>query len=127
MNDRTLVIVMTNGIGAHLTSDEKRAHLSRVTKPTRAAIESAWHGEYRWYFVERDQAMTTAELAKHFTSLLKKNDHEGAAKYNANNIVSYEAMDGPMALCSGKDAVQRRAFGGAKITRSTVALWRDLT
>jgi hypothetical protein len=27
MTDRTLVIVMTNGIGANLTNDEKRAHL----------------------------------------------------------------------------------------------------
>jgi hypothetical protein len=27
MNDRTLVIVMTKGIGANLTNDEKRAHL----------------------------------------------------------------------------------------------------
>jgi len=27
MNDRTLVMVMTNGIGAHLTNDEKKAHL----------------------------------------------------------------------------------------------------
>jgi len=27
MNDQTLVIVMTKGIGAHLTNDEKRAHL----------------------------------------------------------------------------------------------------
>ena len=26
MNDRSLVMVMTNGIGAHLTTDEKRAH-----------------------------------------------------------------------------------------------------
>jgi hypothetical protein len=28
MNDRTLVMVMVNGIGAHLTNDEKRAHLT---------------------------------------------------------------------------------------------------
>ena len=28
MNDRTLVMVMVNGIGAHLTNDEKRAHLA---------------------------------------------------------------------------------------------------
>jgi hypothetical protein len=28
MNDRTLVMVMVNGIGANLTNDEKRAHLS---------------------------------------------------------------------------------------------------
>ena len=27
MNDRTLVVVMTQGIGANLTNDEKRAHL----------------------------------------------------------------------------------------------------
>ena len=27
MNDRSLVMAMTKGIGAHLTNDEKRAHL----------------------------------------------------------------------------------------------------
>ena len=27
MNDRTFIMVMVNGIGAHLTNDEKRAHL----------------------------------------------------------------------------------------------------
>jgi hypothetical protein len=27
MTDRTLVLVMVSGIGAHLTNDEKRAHL----------------------------------------------------------------------------------------------------
>jgi hypothetical protein len=27
MNDRSLVMVMTQGIAAHLTNDEKRAHL----------------------------------------------------------------------------------------------------
>jgi hypothetical protein len=27
MNDRTLVMVMVKGIGAHLTNDEKRTHL----------------------------------------------------------------------------------------------------
>ena len=53
--------------------------------------------------------MTTAELAKDFTDRLKKNDDEGAAeKYNADNIVSYEAMDGPMAVCEGKEAVKQK-------------------
>jgi hypothetical protein len=28
MNDRSLVMAMVNGIGAHLTNDEKRAHLT---------------------------------------------------------------------------------------------------
>jgi hypothetical protein len=32
MNDRTLVLVMTNGIGAHLTNDEKRAHLTDLRR-----------------------------------------------------------------------------------------------
>ncbi|WP_245434900.1 hypothetical protein [Mesorhizobium sp. WSM3879] len=40
--------------------------------------------------------MTTADVAKHFTELLKQGDNRGAAaKYNADNIVSYEAMEGP--------------------------------
>jgi ketosteroid isomerase-like protein len=53
--------------------------------------------------------MTTAELAKDFTDLLKQNDHEGAGeKYNADDIVSYEAMEGPMAVCNGKEAVKQK-------------------
>jgi hypothetical protein len=32
MDDRTLVIVMVNGIGAHLTNDEKRAHLTDLKR-----------------------------------------------------------------------------------------------
>jgi hypothetical protein len=32
MNDRTLVMVMTNGIGANLTNDEKRAHLADLRR-----------------------------------------------------------------------------------------------
>jgi hypothetical protein len=32
MNDRTLVMVMVNGIGAHLTNDEKRAHLKDIRR-----------------------------------------------------------------------------------------------
>ena len=32
MNDRSLVLVMTQGIGAHLTNDEKRAHLTDLRR-----------------------------------------------------------------------------------------------
>ena len=32
MNDRTLVIVMTQGIGANLSNDEKRAHLADLKR-----------------------------------------------------------------------------------------------
>jgi hypothetical protein len=32
MNDRGLVMVMTNGIGAHLTNDQKRAHLTDLKR-----------------------------------------------------------------------------------------------
>jgi hypothetical protein len=32
MNDRSLVLVMTQGIGAHLTNDEKRAHLNDLKR-----------------------------------------------------------------------------------------------
>ena len=32
MTDRTLIMVMVNGIGAHLTNDEKRAHLTDLKR-----------------------------------------------------------------------------------------------
>ena len=32
MNDRTLVMVMVNGIGANLTNDEKRVHLADLRR-----------------------------------------------------------------------------------------------
>ena len=32
MNDRSLVMAMLNGIGAHLTNDEKRAHLTDLRR-----------------------------------------------------------------------------------------------
>jgi hypothetical protein len=32
MNDRTLVMVMVNGIGANLTNDEKKAHLADLRR-----------------------------------------------------------------------------------------------
>ena len=53
--------------------------------------------------------MTTLELARDFTSILKRHDHDGAAaKYNADDIVSYEAMEGPMAVCRGKANVKAK-------------------
>ena len=32
MNDRTLVMVMVNGIGKHVTNEEKRAHLKDLRR-----------------------------------------------------------------------------------------------
>jgi hypothetical protein len=52
--------------------------------------------------------MTTAEIAKDFTELLKQGKDDAAAKYNADDIVSYEAMEGPMAVCHGKEAVKQK-------------------
>ncbi len=54
--------------------------------------------------------MTTRELAADFVALLKQGrDHDAAAKYNAADIVSYEAMDGPMAEMRGSEALQQKA------------------
>lgn len=53
--------------------------------------------------------MTTQELAKDFVALLKQGKHDEAANaYNADTVVSYENMDGPMAVCRGKDAVKQK-------------------
>jgi hypothetical protein len=40
MPDSTLVMVMTKGIGANLTNDEKRAHLIDKRTPNRAGMRS---------------------------------------------------------------------------------------
>jgi ketosteroid isomerase-like protein len=54
--------------------------------------------------------VTTNELAKAFTEMLKAGDHEAAAaKYNAPDIVSIEAMDGPMARVQGTAAVKAKS------------------
>lgn len=54
--------------------------------------------------------MNIAELARDFTDILKRGgDHDAARKYNADDIVSYEAEAGPMSVCRGKDAVKQKS------------------
>jgi ketosteroid isomerase-like protein len=54
--------------------------------------------------------MTTRETADAFTAMLKAGDHEGAANhFNAANIVSIEAMEGPMARVEGAAAVKGKS------------------
>ncbi len=54
--------------------------------------------------------MTPKETAEAFTAMLKSGDHEAAAaKFNADDIVSLEAMEGPMAVCKGRDAVKAKS------------------
>ena len=54
--------------------------------------------------------MTSKEVAETFTALLKAGHHEEAAtQFNADPIISYEAMEGPMAMCSGRDAVKAKS------------------
>lgn len=54
--------------------------------------------------------MTTADLAKAFTTMLRAGEHkEAAARFNAPDIVSREAMDGPMSVCTGTAAVKAKS------------------
>ena len=67
MNDRTLVLVMTNGIGAHLTNDEKRAPLTdlrrrhlidrvcvqEILPPEKCYVEVSVNGRNGWIDDER--------------------------------------------------------------------------
>jgi hypothetical protein len=41
MSDRTIVMVMVNGIGAHLTNGEKTAHLSDLRRERASLTKSA--------------------------------------------------------------------------------------
>lgn len=53
--------------------------------------------------------MTTDQIAKDFVALLKEGKHhEAANRFNADDIVSYENMSGPMAVCRGKEAVRQK-------------------
>jgi hypothetical protein len=42
-------------------------------------------------------------------------------KYNADDIVSYEAMEGPMAICRGKESCQAE---GPVVAREPRSPWR---
>jgi SnoaL-like domain len=54
--------------------------------------------------------MTPAEIAKEFTALLKAGKQDDAArKFNSPDIVSLEAMDGPMARVQGTAAVKAKS------------------
>ncbi|RDJ27346.1 nuclear transport factor 2 family protein [Bosea caraganae] len=54
--------------------------------------------------------MKTQDIARDFVALLKEGRHdEAAAAHNAENIASYENMDGPMAVCHGKEAVKKKS------------------
>ena len=53
--------------------------------------------------------MTIADIAKDFTEMLQQGDHLGAGeKYNADDVVSLEAMEGPMAIARGKEALKQK-------------------
>jgi ketosteroid isomerase-like protein len=54
--------------------------------------------------------MTNAEAIKAFTDMLKAGKHEeAAASFNSPNIVSLEAMDGPMARIEGTAALKAKS------------------
>jgi ketosteroid isomerase-like protein len=53
--------------------------------------------------------MNTSDTATAFTDMLKAGDHIGAAeKFNSPDIVSIEAMEGPMARIQGTAAVKAK-------------------
>ena len=53
--------------------------------------------------------MTTREIADDVVAMAKAGDFDGiGAKYWADDVVSIEAMDGPMAQLAGKAAVEAK-------------------
>ena len=54
--------------------------------------------------------MNTKETAIAFAAMLKDGKHiEAAAQFNAPDIASFEAMEGPMAACHGAEAVKAKS------------------
>lgn len=58
---------------------------------------------------KRNTAMNTRELATAFTDMLKAGNLEDAVQFNSPDIVSIEAMEGPMAEVRGTDAVKAKS------------------
>ena len=53
--------------------------------------------------------MNDEKMIQDFAAMLKGGEHrEAGAKYNADDIVSKEAMDGPMAVVTGKANVEKK-------------------
>ncbi len=67
--------------------------------------------------------MSNSEAIKAFTDLLKAGDHQEAARrFNAPDIVSIEAMEGPMARVEGADAVKAKSdwwYGAHEVHSAT--------
>jgi len=54
--------------------------------------------------------MTNADAIAAFAEMLKRGEHkEAAERFNGADIVSIEAMDGPMARVEGRDAVKAKS------------------
>jgi hypothetical protein len=69
--------------------------------------------------------MTNADAIKAFADLLKAGQHQEAAeRFNAPDIVSLEAMDGPMARVEGAAAVKAKGewwYGAHEIHSASAA------
>jgi ketosteroid isomerase-like protein len=52
--------------------------------------------------------MSTADVAKEFTAALKAGKFEDAEKFWSDDVVSIEAMDGPMKEAKGRAAVHAK-------------------
>jgi len=53
--------------------------------------------------------MSTADVAKNFTDALKQGDFPKAESFWSDDVVSIEAMDGPMREVRGKEAVHGKS------------------
>jgi ketosteroid isomerase-like protein len=72
-----------------------------TTKPRPATAKASAPGKSK----PAAKAMSVAEVAKAFTAALKAGDFEKAEALWSDDVVSYEAMDGPMAELRGRKAV----------------------
>ena len=60
MNDRSLVMLMTNGIGVHLTNDEKRAHLIDEPRSSRSGLRLVFTEGFDTHDLKEGKALLDA-------------------------------------------------------------------
>jgi ketosteroid isomerase-like protein len=109
-----------------------QAARSTIDKPRDDGIDSRMSQSYEKSCknisrtLEEDMTMTTsttAGIAAIFTAMLKEGRHEeAAARFNSPDIVSIEAMEGPMARIQGTAAVKAKSdwwYGAHEIHSAT--------
>ena len=97
MNDRSLVLAMTQGLGANLTNDEKRAHLADLKREhliDRVCIQEILPPEDSWYLRSRMSEFIFSK--RRFIFRFRRDPRIRSIKYANATKANPESEPGPI-------------------------------